>query len=168
MSGSRSASSIARSLLSHVDQVVAAHELSEARNGPFDTAGTPSRLRSTGARRRIGERLRTDQLPRLRCDPVELLMPGMHGLALPLREAFQHGCLDLQDQQVPHRPPPLRPLTATPYERYGADLVFLTSAVARQPIPGFRQEGLRPDNTWFKGEWSDELLFGLLRSDWLS
>ena len=23
-------------------------------------------------------------------------------------------------------------------------------------------------NTWFKGEWTDDLLFGLLRSDWLS
>ncbi|TCC56386.1 N-acetyltransferase [Kribbella pittospori] len=33
---------------------------------------------------------------------------------------------------------------------------------------GFRQEGLRPSNSWFKGEWTDDLLFGLRRSDYLS
>ncbi|MGY4768253.1 GNAT family N-acetyltransferase [Kribbella sp. CWNU-51] len=33
---------------------------------------------------------------------------------------------------------------------------------------GFKQEGLRPSNSWFKGEWTDDLLFGLLRSDYLS
>jgi len=33
---------------------------------------------------------------------------------------------------------------------------------------GFRQEGLRVANSWFKGEWTDDLLFGLLRSDYLS
>ncbi|TCC40004.1 N-acetyltransferase [Kribbella capetownensis] len=33
---------------------------------------------------------------------------------------------------------------------------------------GFRQEGLRLSNSWFKGEWTDDLLFGLLRSDYLS
>jgi aminoglycoside 6'-N-acetyltransferase len=33
---------------------------------------------------------------------------------------------------------------------------------------GFKQEGLRLSNTWFKGEWTDDLLFGLLRSDYLS
>jgi aminoglycoside 6'-N-acetyltransferase len=31
---------------------------------------------------------------------------------------------------------------------------------------GFRDEGLRRQNTWFKGEWTDDLFFGLLRSDW--
>ena len=31
---------------------------------------------------------------------------------------------------------------------------------------GFREEGLRLANTWFKGEWTDDLFFGLLRSDW--
>jgi aminoglycoside 6'-N-acetyltransferase len=31
---------------------------------------------------------------------------------------------------------------------------------------GFRDEGLRLQNTWFKGEWTDDLFFGLLRSDW--
>jgi RimJ/RimL family protein N-acetyltransferase len=31
---------------------------------------------------------------------------------------------------------------------------------------GFHQEGLRLANTWFKNEWTDDLLFGLLRSDW--
>jgi aminoglycoside 6'-N-acetyltransferase len=31
---------------------------------------------------------------------------------------------------------------------------------------GFREEGLRLANTWFKGEWTDDLIFGLLRSDW--
>ena len=33
---------------------------------------------------------------------------------------------------------------------------------------GFRQEGLRRSNSWFKGEWTDDLLFGLLRTDYLS
>ncbi len=33
---------------------------------------------------------------------------------------------------------------------------------------GFRQEGLRRSNSWFKGEWTDDLLFGLLRADYLS
>jgi len=33
---------------------------------------------------------------------------------------------------------------------------------------GFTQEGLRRSNSWFKGEWTDDLLFGLLRRDYLS
>ncbi len=33
---------------------------------------------------------------------------------------------------------------------------------------GFTREGLRLSNTWFKGEWTDDLLYGLLRSDYLS
>lgn len=31
---------------------------------------------------------------------------------------------------------------------------------------GFRREGLRVRNTWIKGEWTDDLLFGLLAEDW--
>ncbi|WP_086826312.1 GNAT family N-acetyltransferase [Allokutzneria sp. NRRL B-24872] len=31
---------------------------------------------------------------------------------------------------------------------------------------GFRQEGHRPEFTWLKGEWTDDLLFGLLARDW--
>lgn len=31
---------------------------------------------------------------------------------------------------------------------------------------GFQQEGFRPQNTWFKNEWTDDLLFGLLQRDW--
>jgi RimJ/RimL family protein N-acetyltransferase len=31
---------------------------------------------------------------------------------------------------------------------------------------GFRLEGLRISNSWFKGEWTDDQLFGLLRTDW--
>lgn len=31
---------------------------------------------------------------------------------------------------------------------------------------GFRREGLRVEFTWSKGEWTDELLFGLLARDW--
>lgn len=31
---------------------------------------------------------------------------------------------------------------------------------------GFRREGLRPEHTWIKGEWTDDLLFGLLARDW--
>lgn len=33
---------------------------------------------------------------------------------------------------------------------------------------GFQQEGFRPQNTWFKDEWTDDLLFGLLRSNFSS
>ncbi|NEA37329.1 GNAT family protein [Streptomyces sp. SID13031] len=33
---------------------------------------------------------------------------------------------------------------------------------------GFQQEGFRPLNTWFKNEWTDDLLFGLLQSNWRS
>jgi RimJ/RimL family protein N-acetyltransferase len=33
---------------------------------------------------------------------------------------------------------------------------------------GFQQEGFRPQNTWFKEEWTDDLLFGLLQSNWRS
>ncbi|TCC10480.1 GNAT family N-acetyltransferase [Kribbella soli] len=33
---------------------------------------------------------------------------------------------------------------------------------------GFTREGERPANTWFKGEWTDDLVFGLLREDYLS
>jgi RimJ/RimL family protein N-acetyltransferase len=31
---------------------------------------------------------------------------------------------------------------------------------------GFHREGLRPEHTWIKGEWTDDLLFGLLAHDW--
>ncbi|MGW3246322.1 GNAT family N-acetyltransferase [Streptomyces sp. NPDC001070] len=31
---------------------------------------------------------------------------------------------------------------------------------------GFRAEGRRPAHTWIKGEWTDDLLFGLLAADW--
>jgi len=31
---------------------------------------------------------------------------------------------------------------------------------------GFRREGHRVEFTWIKGEWTDELLFGLLARDW--
>ena len=31
---------------------------------------------------------------------------------------------------------------------------------------GFRREGLRVQHTWIKGEWTDDLLFGLLARDW--
>jgi RimJ/RimL family protein N-acetyltransferase len=31
---------------------------------------------------------------------------------------------------------------------------------------GFRQEGLRREHTWIKGEWTDDLLFGLLAREW--
>ncbi|WP_371404825.1 GNAT family N-acetyltransferase [Kribbella sp. NBC_00662] len=33
---------------------------------------------------------------------------------------------------------------------------------------GFTREGLRLSNTWFKGEWTDDLLFGYLRDDYLN
>jgi RimJ/RimL family protein N-acetyltransferase len=31
---------------------------------------------------------------------------------------------------------------------------------------GFQNEGRRPANTWIKGEWTDDLLFGLLADHW--
>ena len=31
---------------------------------------------------------------------------------------------------------------------------------------GFRPEGRRPAHTWIKGEWTDDLLFGLLADQW--
>jgi aminoglycoside 6'-N-acetyltransferase len=31
---------------------------------------------------------------------------------------------------------------------------------------GFRREGLRIEHTWIKGEWTDDLLFGLLSREW--
>lgn len=31
---------------------------------------------------------------------------------------------------------------------------------------GFRQEGHRVQSTWAKGEWTDDLLFGLLGTEW--
>jgi aminoglycoside 6'-N-acetyltransferase len=31
---------------------------------------------------------------------------------------------------------------------------------------GFQREGLRPQHTWTKGEWTDDLLYGLLAADW--
>ncbi len=31
---------------------------------------------------------------------------------------------------------------------------------------GFRREGCRSQHTWIKGEWTDDLLFGLLADDW--
>ena len=33
---------------------------------------------------------------------------------------------------------------------------------------GFRQEGHRVQSTWLKGEWTDDLLFGLLATEWLA
>jgi aminoglycoside 6'-N-acetyltransferase len=47
-----------------------------------------------------------------------------------------------------------------------ADARNLPSARLLERV-GFRREGLRLRNTWFKGEWTDDLLFGLLRDDWL-
>jgi RimJ/RimL family protein N-acetyltransferase len=32
---------------------------------------------------------------------------------------------------------------------------------------GFIREGLRRSHTWIKGEWTDDLLFGLLADEWL-
>lgn len=31
---------------------------------------------------------------------------------------------------------------------------------------GFRREGYRPEYTWLKGEWTDDILFGLLARQW--
>jgi RimJ/RimL family protein N-acetyltransferase len=46
-----------------------------------------------------------------------------------------------------------------------ADARNLPSARLLERV-GFRQEGFRPANTWFKNEWTDDLLFGLLSRDW--
>ncbi|NED85900.1 N-acetyltransferase, partial [Streptomyces sp. SID11233] len=31
---------------------------------------------------------------------------------------------------------------------------------------GFRREGMRPAYTWLKGEWTDDVLYGLLAEWW--
>jgi aminoglycoside 6'-N-acetyltransferase len=31
---------------------------------------------------------------------------------------------------------------------------------------GFRREGCRVANTWLKGEWTDDIVFGMLETDW--
>ena len=31
---------------------------------------------------------------------------------------------------------------------------------------GFRREGYRPAYTWLKGEWTDDILYGLLAAQW--
>jgi RimJ/RimL family protein N-acetyltransferase len=33
---------------------------------------------------------------------------------------------------------------------------------------GFRKEGHRREHTWIKGEWTDDLLFGLLSDQWIA
>ena len=33
---------------------------------------------------------------------------------------------------------------------------------------GFTREGLRRSHTWIKGEWTDDLLYGLLADEWLA
>lgn len=43
-----------------------------------------------------------------------------------------------------------------------------TASVRLLERVGFRREGLRRSNTWFKGEWTDDVIFGLLRDDYLS
>ncbi|HET6739210.1 MAG TPA: GNAT family N-acetyltransferase [Kribbella sp.] len=43
-----------------------------------------------------------------------------------------------------------------------------TASVRLLERVGFTREGLRPSNTWFKGEWTDDVLFGYLRDDYLS
>jgi RimJ/RimL family protein N-acetyltransferase len=43
-----------------------------------------------------------------------------------------------------------------------------TASVRLLERVGFTREGLRLSNTWFKGEWTDDLLFGYLREDYLN
>lgn len=43
-----------------------------------------------------------------------------------------------------------------------------TASVRLLERVGFTREGLRLSNSWFKGEWTDDVLFGLLRDDYLS
>jgi RimJ/RimL family protein N-acetyltransferase len=43
-----------------------------------------------------------------------------------------------------------------------------TASVRLLERVGFTREGLRLSNTWFKGEWTDDLLFGYLRDDYLN
>lgn len=66
----------------------------------------------------------------------------------------------------------LRAVLADLFERRGlhrvsaeCDARNLRSAQLLERV-GFRREGLRPDHTWLKGEWTDDLLFGLLGADW--
>lgn len=41
-----------------------------------------------------------------------------------------------------------------------------TASVRLLERVGFTREGLRLSNTWFNGEWTDDLLFGYLRDDY--
>lgn len=43
-----------------------------------------------------------------------------------------------------------------------------TKSIALLEKLGFRQEGHLRQNLWFKGAWADDLLFGLLKTQWLS
>lgn len=43
-----------------------------------------------------------------------------------------------------------------------------TASVRLLERVGFTREGLRLSNTWFKGEWTDDVLFGYLRDDYLN
>lgn len=43
-----------------------------------------------------------------------------------------------------------------------------TASVRLLERVGFTREGLRLSNTWFKGEWTDDVLFGYLRDNYLS
>jgi RimJ/RimL family protein N-acetyltransferase len=47
-----------------------------------------------------------------------------------------------------------------------ADARNLASARLLERV-GFTREGLRREHTWIKGEWTDDLLYGLLAAEWL-
>jgi RimJ/RimL family protein N-acetyltransferase len=56
---------------------------------------------------------------------------------------------------------------ATGVRRVSAECDARNTASARLLTRlGFRAEGRRVEHTWIKGEWTDDLLFGLLARDW--
>ncbi|HEY4018104.1 MAG TPA: GNAT family protein [Pseudonocardiaceae bacterium] len=60
-------------------------------------------------------------------------------------------------------------LRATAYQGHGYAAQALRRVLRSARLLdrlGFRREGHRVANTWIKGEWTDDLLFGLLAKDW--
>jgi RimJ/RimL family protein N-acetyltransferase len=66
----------------------------------------------------------------------------------------------------------VRAVLADLFERRGLHRVCAecdarnTSSARLLERAGFQREGYRPEHTWIKGEWTDDLLYGLLASRW--
>ncbi len=66
----------------------------------------------------------------------------------------------------------LRALLAILFDRLGKHRVFCSvdprnlRSVALVARTGFRQEAHHRSSLWFKGDWADDLVFAMLRSEW--